>query len=162
PIGIDDPRAQRPFSGSHDHSERADHPHQDRAQNQTPDAGLGSRLQANAHYWRRLEPRCRLRVRPISNRDRHLDYAPLMWRHRAALVLKLLHQADDHDRIFDQRNLAQEAAWNPEFLVRLDVIDLYFRPGGFAEKPLIVLDIDNGGIKRKRARAQMVEGRRNG
>jgi len=85
-----------------------------------------------------------------------------MGQHGAAAIFQLLHQSHDEDRIFDERNLAQKPARNPQFFVCFYIMDKDLRPGCFSEQPFIMLNVQDSRIKRKWTRDKVLEWRRNG
>ena len=69
--------------------------------------------------------------------------------HKAFLgaVLELLHQADDHHRLFHQRAFADETAGHAKLVFCFGIDDLEIGPVSAAQNPLIVFHVHDGRIK---------------
>jgi hypothetical protein len=92
---------------------------------------------------------------------RHFDHTTAMRQHGTCFVLQLLHEPDNDVGFLDRGNFAYEPARNPQFLRSFPVHYPNLAPRDAAERPLVVLDANNGRVKREGAAAELVERRRN-
>ena len=93
----------------------------------------------------------------VADHARHLEHAPLVRPHRARLIFKLLVQAYNHYRLVYARHLAHQPPRNPNFQIALGIDHQQLRPVRFPEAPLVVLDIQDGRVKRKTSMFERVK-----
>lgn len=118
-------------------------------------------LDTDADY-RRAARRAADDLRGTVDGARHFDHAADVRQDLAFAILEFLHQADDHDRLFDEGAFADKTARHAKLVFCFGVDDLEIGPVGAAENPLIVFDVDDGWIERKRTAAEALERRGNG
>ncbi len=125
-------------------------------------AGMSIETNANHRSRRTLPGRPTPQRRPLPDRHRHLDHAPLIRADCAVLILQFAVEADNQHRRSCTGNLAKKAARYGHLRPALTVNDHKLLPGRFPEQPLVMFDVENGRIKGKRTFGQLQEGRWNG
>src|SRR3954454_18576243 len=97
-----------------------------------------------------------------SHRHRHFNDTALIRNDGARFELQLFRQPHDDDGVVDTGDLADKSAGYSDLRPGVAIDNQECGPGGFAEKPLVVLYIQDWRVKGKRARGELLERRRNG
>jgi hypothetical protein len=145
---------------------RRGHAGQQAGSNPTHNAPLSARFRALFHadtdHARSLRSRdgTKPEAGRIAHSVRHFQNTAAMRNQRTVPIFQLLHQTDNADRFFDERNLADHVAGHPHLQIALGVDDVNFGPRNAAETPLIMFHTNDGRVKRERPGAELVERRR--